>query len=205
MEYEAKIWVSTINLLEKIDVEDIKKDFNYEGGCSMVKKFLFDTNAFNKLILLTTEDMDKLSGNFELLVADVSAKELSRMKEGEGKNKILGLIEKYFKVIPAGVFTFASYTDKVHEDSAVGFARYGSENKGRWLRYEDAGLVKEIGMEKNKILKGTAFNDTAIALAIPKDAIFVTDEQKGYGNKLNRLGIRAISFEEFLSLNGMAV
>jgi len=161
-------------------------------------KVIVDSCVFDKLINLSQENIRRICERCELITTNVSLKELSKIEDKEKKDKILNLIKESFKIIDANIFSFARYGESIIEDSAVGFSRYDSPEGGSMLRYKDAPIINKVPSEKNKIRKGSSFNDTAIALAFNKypDAIFITEEKRL--KRLQECGKNVLSFDEFM-------
>jgi hypothetical protein len=165
-----------------------------------MKKLLFiDSMIFDLLITLSFSNLGKILECFDLATTDINQLELSRMPDKEKLNEIEGVIKQYFRIIPAKIFSFARYNQTIFEDSSGGFGG------GRWLGYEDVRILNIIGKEGEKSLKGRAYNDQAIVLALSKHpgAILVTNEPS-LAKKVKACGMEAISFNELINFVGIS-
>lgn len=159
---------------------------------------VLDSQVFDLLIELPPTTLAAIRERYLLATTDVNLVELGRISSPEKRAKILSLARSC-EILGAKIFGMPSYSDEIHEDSLGGLASYDDPSAGgRFLRYEDADVLKAIGVEQNKVGKGTSQNDAAIALAIVHSQGIGIIEDKALRNRLKRIGARILSFNEFL-------
>ena len=142
------------------------------------KKIMFDSNAFDKVILEdSTIDLliSKLS-ICEYYLITTQYDELNRITNIEKKNKILGIIEKLN-------MTTTCTTPAIYGKVKYGRARYGGD---------DTVFVKVIFKTRKNI------NDALIASsAISENCIVITNDKNFY-RKMKYNNYPVMTFEEFI-------
>jgi len=166
-------------------------------------RVLLDSQIFHKLTGLPRADLLTILNKFKLVTTNINVMELNRNPDDAEKKRILEIL-KSCEQINAKVFGFLDTNNpNPVEDSLGGFATYDSPEGGRVLSYNDADVLKTVGIEKNKTKKGRGSNDAAIALAFMNDpAPCVVDDRK-LQKRLKKLGKNVISFSDFLVSAGI--
>ncbi len=160
---------------------------------------VLDSQVFDLLIELPPKALATIRERYLLATTDVNLIELGRIPSPEKRAKILSLARSC-EILGAKILGMPSYSDEMREDSLGGLAQYDDPSAGvRFLRYEDADILNAIGIEQNKLTKGTSQNDAAIALAIFHSKATGIIGDKKLRNRLKRLGARVLSFDEFLA------
>lgn len=162
---------------------------------------VLDSQVFDLLVGLPPEKLAAIRKRYRFATTDINLIELGRIPNSEKRARVLALANSC-EILGGKIFGMRSYDDddKIREDSAGGFASTTDPSSGgRFLRYEDADILKAIGIEQNKLAKGTSRNDAAIALAIVHSKALGIIEDKTLRNRLKRLGAQVLSFAEFIS------
>lgn len=143
-------------------------------------KILIDTNIFDELIKLNSSRLKVLLNKYILLTTNINAKELERIPDIIKKDKCISFLSQYVKIISGNIFSFTSYNESIIEDSAAGFSTYNDPKEGAMLTYDDIITVTNVGVEKNKLNKGTSLNDCAFAIQCNrnKDCMPTTNDEK---------------------------
>ncbi len=123
---------------------------------------VLDSQVFDLLIELPEAKLAEIRKRYRLATTDVNLLELGRIPSHEKRARILDLANSC-EILGGKILGLPSYTDEIFEDSLGGLASMTDSSPGsRFLRYEDADILNAIGVEQNKVGKGTSQNDAAI-------------------------------------------
>lgn len=167
-------------------------------------RIVLDSNIFDELIKLSDESLSKIRAKYSMATTNVNIMELERISDKEKRERILKIAHSC-EIINAKILEFRSYFDDgPTEDSSGGLSAYEEKNGGGCLRYEDAEVLKTVGIERNKIRRGQSRNDAAMALAMMNsDSIGITNETS-LRKRLGALGKNMMSSDELLKDVGLA-